>query len=118
MNDFIHNAGHELKTPLSVIDSNIQLIDDMKVYDKEMTKELKSEVIRLNSLIDSLVKLSDIDVFKKTDNVNLKNIIDEIINDFKFKISENNIEIKINVAKNITIKANKDYLYIFLSNII
>jgi signal transduction histidine kinase len=118
MNDFIHNAGHELKTPLSVIDSNIQLIDDMKVYDKEMTLELKKEVIRLNSLIDSLVKLSDIDVFKKTEDVNLKNTINDIINDFKFKISESNIDIKVSITKSITVKANKDYLYIFLSNII
>ncbi|MFA5917144.1 MAG: HAMP domain-containing sensor histidine kinase [Candidatus Gracilibacteria bacterium] len=118
MKDFIHNAGHELKTPLSVIDSNIQLIDDIKVYDKEMTKELKQEVIRLNSLIDSLVNLSDIDVFKNTEEVNLKNIIDEIINDFKLKISEKNIEVNISMIKSIKIKAHKDYLYIFLSNII
>jgi signal transduction histidine kinase len=107
-----------LKTPLSVIDSNIQLIDDIKVYDKEMTKELKQEVIRLNSLIDSLVNLSDIDVFKNTEEVNLKNIIDEIINDFKLKISEKNIEVNISMIKSIKIKAHKDYLYIFLSNII
>lgn len=118
MKDFIHNAWHELKTPLSVIDSNIQLIDDIKVYDKEMTKELKQEVIRLNSLIDSLVNLSDIDVFKNTEEVNLKNIIDEIINDFKLKISEKNIEVNISMIKSIKIKAHKDYLYIFLSNII
>lgn len=118
MKDFIHNAWHELKTPLSVIDSNIQLIDDMKVYDKEMTKELKWEVIRLNSLIDSLVNLSDIDVFKNIEEVNLKNIIDEIINDFKLKISEKNIEVNVNMIKTIKIKAHKNYLYIFLSNII
>jgi signal transduction histidine kinase len=52
MSNFIHNAGHELKTPISVIDSNIQLIDDMKIYNPEMTKELKIEVLRLNSIID------------------------------------------------------------------
>ena len=35
MKNFIHNAGHELKTPISVIHSNIQLIDDVKIYDKK-----------------------------------------------------------------------------------
>jgi signal transduction histidine kinase len=44
MNDFVHNAGHELKTPLSVIDSNIQLIKESKIYDEKMINELKDEI--------------------------------------------------------------------------
>jgi len=75
MSDFIHNAGHELKTPLSVIDSNIQLIKDMKTYDESMIDELKDEVIKLNSLIDSLIKLSDIDLFKETQEINLDDLV-------------------------------------------
>jgi his kinase A (phosphoacceptor) domain len=60
MKNFIHNAGHELKTPIAVIDSNIQLLRDMKTYDDSMMLELKEEVLKLNSLLDSLIKLSDI----------------------------------------------------------
>jgi his kinase A (phosphoacceptor) domain len=60
MKNFIHNAGHELKTPIAVIDSNIQLLLDMKTYDDSMMLELKEEVLKLNSLLDSLIKLSDI----------------------------------------------------------
>jgi hypothetical protein len=60
MKNFIHNAGHELKTPISVIDSNIQLLLDMKTYDEEMILELKTEILKLNSLLQSLINLSDI----------------------------------------------------------
>jgi signal transduction histidine kinase len=60
MNNFIHNAGHELKTPISVIDSNIQLVKDIKKYDESMMDEMKNETKKLSSLIDSLIKLSDI----------------------------------------------------------
>ncbi|MDR0772087.1 MAG: hypothetical protein LBF15_03425 [Candidatus Peribacteria bacterium] len=60
MNDFIHNAGHELKTPLSVIDSNIQLLKESKIYDENMIDELKNETTKLNSLLDSLINLNDI----------------------------------------------------------
>jgi signal transduction histidine kinase len=60
MNDFIHNAGHELKTPLSVIDSNIQLLKESKTYDEKMIDELKNETTKLNSLLDSLINLNDI----------------------------------------------------------
>lgn len=38
MNNFIHNASHELKTPISVIDSNIQLMLDSWVIDKSMIR--------------------------------------------------------------------------------
>ncbi|QFR39131.1 HAMP domain-containing histidine kinase [Candidatus Gracilibacteria bacterium 28_42_T64] len=118
MKDFIHNAGHELKTPISVIDSNIQLMDDMKVYDANMTKELKQEVLRLNSIIEGLIKLSNIDVFKDVVTNNLKDSIEGTIKDFKFKISDKNLKIKIDIPESININANKDYFYIFISNII
>nr|MDD3720670.1 HAMP domain-containing sensor histidine kinase [Candidatus Gracilibacteria bacterium] len=118
MSDFIHNVGHELKTPISVIDSNIQLINDMKTYDKEMTIELKNEVIRLNSLIDSLINLTNIDTLKDSEEINLKDAIGEVINEFKYKISEKKIEVKINIPKTSFVNTNKSYFFMFLSNII
>jgi signal transduction histidine kinase len=30
MDNFVHNAGHELKTPLAVVSSNLQLMKQMK----------------------------------------------------------------------------------------
>jgi hypothetical protein len=33
---------------------------ELKTYDEEMLKELKLEVLKLNSLLDSLIKISDI----------------------------------------------------------
>lgn len=118
MNDFIHNAGHELKTPLSVIDSNIQLLKEMKTYDEHMVNELKNEVIKLNSLIDSLVKLSDIDLFKEAQDIKLSLLINEIVNDLKFKIDDKKIIVNTSVWEDIIIKWNRDYTYIYLSNII
>lgn len=118
MKDFIHNAWHELKTPISVMDSNIQLMNEMKVYDEEMLWELKTETKRLNSIIEALIKLSDIDWFKKIEKNNLSETIDEIIKEFKFKIKDQKIDIKADIDKEIIIKSNKDYFHIFLSNLI
>lgn len=118
MSNFIDNAWHELKTPISVIDSNIQLINELKTYDETMMLELKGEVKKLNSLIDSLVKLSNIDVFRDVEDINLYDAVNEIINDFKSKIDNKKITVNIKINKKITVSSNKNYLYIFLSNII
>lgn len=118
MKNFVHNAGHELKTPIAVIDSNIQLMLEMKTYDEEMLKELKIEVLKLNSLLDSLIKLSDIWSFWNVEKNNLSEIISEILKNFSSNIDEKNIFIEKNISENIEIEANRNYLYIFLSNII
>ena len=114
MKNFIHNAGHELKTPISVIDSNIQLLLDMKTYDEEMILELKTEILKLNSLLQSLINLSDIWSFRNVEKVDLNDIVEEILKSFSEKIQEKNIKINKNIKKNIFIMANRDYLYIFL----
>lgn len=118
MKNFIHNAWHELKTPIAVIDSNIQIIDEMKSYDKDMTKELKKEALKINSIIESLIKLSDIDSFKEIDKNKLKNTIDEILVEQEKQIKKKNIKIELDIGDDIIVKANKSYLYIVLSNLI
>lgn len=118
MKNFIHNAGHELKTPIAVIDSNLQLLDDTKKYDAEMSWEMREEVKKLNLLINSLVNLSEIDSLKNREENNLLEMVNEIIKNFSDKIEDKKIKINIDIDKNTIIKSNKIYLYMFLSNIV
>lgn len=118
MNDFVQNAGHEFKTPLSVIDSNIQLMQEIKEYNPEMLDEIKQEGLKVNALIDSLIKLTNIEAIHVTQDVNLEWLIQEILANFKYQITDKNITTQISIDKNISIKSDKNYLYITLSNII
>ncbi len=118
MNEFIQNVWHELKTPLSVIDSNIQIINDIKKYDKKMINELKQETLRINSIIDSLIKLSNIKVDANIGNINLKENISLILKENRSKIKTKKINIQVLIDKEIEIHTNEDYLNIFLSNLI
>lgn len=44
MKNFVHNAGHELKTPITVMDSNLQLLLEEKKYSEPMLSEMKQEL--------------------------------------------------------------------------
>jgi signal transduction histidine kinase len=57
MEQFIFNAGHELKTPLSVIKSYLQLALAKKQYKKSINESIK-EVDKMNNLLDALINLS------------------------------------------------------------
>lgn len=118
MKYFIQNAWHELKTPISVIDSNIQLIDDMKIYDKNLTREIKEEINRINTLMIWLLELTNINQNKILEEIQLEDFIQTVISWFKNQIIKKDLEIKVSIQKEVTLKVNRDHLYIFLTNII
>lgn len=57
---FITDVGHELKTPLTIINSNADVIEMTQGSD-EWTQSIKSQVKRLTKLTNDLVSLSRLD---------------------------------------------------------
>lgn len=118
MKNFIYNAWHELKTPISIINWNLQLLNEFKKYDKSLTNESIEEIKKLDKLIVWLIELSDISNNQTLDELNITNEIEEIIENYKNLIKSNNIIINKKLAKNIILKANKQYFYILFSNLL
>lgn len=57
---FITDASHEIKTPLTIIDANVEVIEMMSGENK-WTKSTKNQVKRLASLAGQLITLSKMD---------------------------------------------------------
>ena len=57
---FITDASHEIKTPLTIIDANTEVIEMMS-GESEWTKNTRDQVKRLTSLTNQMVALSRLD---------------------------------------------------------
>lgn len=57
---FITDASHEIKTPLTIIDANIEVLE-MENGENQWTKSTKNQVKRLASLTQQLIVLSKLD---------------------------------------------------------
>ncbi len=87
---FIANASHELKTPLAVIQANMEAIEVKK--DSEKWKDnIENEITHANKLVLNLLQLakfdSDSDIKKETEEVDLEATLKERIEIFKPRFS-------------------------------
>jgi two-component system OmpR family sensor kinase len=118
MKNFVNDAGHELKTPISIIHWNLQIIKETKEFDSEAIKESIEEINRLDKLIESLVNLSTINSLKESVNIKPKEEIQYIIEKYDQIAKENDITINLKSKWDYKLNTNKEYFYIVFSNII
>ena len=57
---FITDASHELKTPLTIISANVEVME-MESEENEWSKSIKNQVNRMNGLVEQMVTLSRLD---------------------------------------------------------
>lgn len=80
---FITDAGHEIKTPLAIIDANLELIE-MENGESEWTGSIRNQVQRLTSLTADLITLSKLEENDKIimEKFSLSDIVCEVIEPF------------------------------------
>ena len=124
---FIANASHELKTPLSVISTNVSILEYEDNIDeqKKWIKIIKNEVFEMNDLINKLLMLSKVENLSKTikkDNVNISDLILNSVLVYESIVYEKNKSLKYNIQPNIIIPCLEDdittLIRIFLDNAI
>lgn len=108
---FITNASHELKTPLAVITADIDVLEMEVGEENEWLESIKSQILRLNTLIKSLLNLANVEEGKnklETSEFSITEVINEEIKDMKSLLQGKKIEF--DCSKNIMLSADKNLI--------
>ncbi len=121
-NEFIQNVTHEIKTPITAINSAIEFIEDSNCADevkKECLEIIKCQTNSINKLVEDILELSEINLAKTQNNKNFEVInVSESINEAVK--NQGLIDCKINIIQNgkIKVNANKKLFVVMISNLL
>ncbi|MEG0826293.1 MAG: HAMP domain-containing sensor histidine kinase [Bacilli bacterium] len=120
-NQMYQSISHDFKTPLTVIKSYLEAIDDGVLESKDARIIIKEQVNKLEQKVHSLLYLNKLNYIKdtntyKNEQVDIKEIIDSAIK--KFKIQKPKIKFEINVVGNTTFNGTYDMWEAIIDNIL
>jgi len=107
---FMTDASHELKTPLTVISANTE-IAKMNDPNNEWLIGIQKQTKILTELIQQIIKMSKLDEvdFKlETSSIDIAAMIDDILDDFLVVIDHKKIELNKSYEKSLMIEAEKN----------
>lgn len=114
---FITNAGHEIKTPLSIINANINLME-MEGNESESLSEISKQTRRLSKLTGDLVFLAKMQEKGKdmqAIDFPLSEMISEAVESFGALAESQNKRLCANVAPMISMHGNDSAVYQLIS---
>ena len=105
---FITDAGHEIKTPLTVIAANVDLLE-ADIGENECLSDIREETARLSSLTGDLVSLSRMEeeegAILKTD-FPVSDLITEEANTFRAPITAQKKTLSVQVSPNLSMNGS------------
>ena len=105
---FITDAGHEIKTPLAIIQANTEVIE-MIGEPSEWTQSIRNQIERLNGLIADLLRLSRMDeenVKLECEEFDLSDAFDEIAGPFRTLAENKGLSLEIRTQEGIRMNGN------------
>ncbi len=123
--DFIANASHELKSPLSSIKALAESLiysdeKDVAVY-KEYLTDINNEINRINHLVHELLEMARMEednviVHKKLEYIDV--IVDRVLHLVEKRAKEKNITITADVREKLSWFVDKDILEVIILNLV
>lgn len=122
--EFTSNASHELMTPISILQTNIEnmMVDEgIDETAQEKLSAMLKTLSRLKKIVHSLLYISRIDneQFTKMDTVNIHDLVAEVTDELAHRMEIKSISFTNTITKSVNIKqANHDLVFQLFYNII
>ena len=113
---FIADASHELKTPLTVIMTNAEMMNDSSYTEKDrdnFSKNILSTSKRMRGLVESLLELARLDnnrIPLKFESIDPSRLINNSLLPFEPLFYENDMELSANIDEGINVEGDKEKL--------
>ncbi len=113
---FITNAGHDLKTPITIIDADAELLK-MELGDNEWVEDIKTQTKRLASLTEELIYLSRMEEEEPIKMIDfpLSDVVEESVKSFSAPAKTNGKTIVANITPGITLRGDNGAVQRLLS---
>ena len=121
--DFISNISHEIKTPLSIIQSYAMLLQDKDLSDTEREKHAKTLLKasrRLSSLVANILQLTKLEnqaLKLSPKKINLSDLVAELVIENEEVIEDKGLELECDIDE-VEIISERSYIEIIISNLL
>lgn len=113
--ELIANASHELKTPLTVINTNLSVLENNKTETSESQNRWINNIIeqtnRMNRLIYQMLDLSKTESLLASETklpIQLSELIEKLVMEFEVNAFEKKIHVTSNIEENIVFNGNME----------
>ncbi|WP_018659338.1 two-component system histidine kinase PnpS [Allofustis seminis] len=123
--DFVANASHELRTPITAIKGFSETLLDGAMYDptalKEFIEIIDKEATRLDSIVNDILQISKLEqhaVSLHVETVDVAQVVQEILLILKQKFEMKQMTCHFDVANSLILKTSRNQLKQILINLI
>lgn len=120
--DFIANASHELKTPLAVISSQVEMLQYVKEEEKEYYyASIQEEITKMTEMVANLLNISVMEhqmEQMKEEVLSLNEIVDYMLLKYDALMKKKKLSIVTSLEENCCVSGDREYMEQAMSNFI
>jgi two-component system, OmpR family, phosphate regulon sensor histidine kinase PhoR len=125
--DFVANVSHELRTPITAIKGFVETLEDGAIEDKKTATEflaiIHRQSDRMLSIIEDLLDLARIEQTTEKETavmreVNLKDLLDSVVETCKLKATEHRIELKLQTDCELKLVVERYLIELAIANLV